>query len=85
MTKKQVGEERVYSAYISIRCSSPKEVRTGTHKGRNSEAGVDAEAMEEYCLLTGLLPLACSACFYIEARATSPGMAPPTVGLALPA
>jgi hypothetical protein len=30
MTKKQVGEERVYVAYIS---SSPKEVRTETHPG----------------------------------------------------
>jgi hypothetical protein len=28
--------------------------------------------------LTGLLPLACSACFLIEPRTTSPGMAPPT-------
>jgi hypothetical protein len=31
-------------------------------------------------LLTGLLPLACSACFLTEPRTTSPGMAPPTVG-----
>ena len=31
-------------------------------------------------LLTGLLPLACSACFRIEPSATSPGMAPPTMG-----
>jgi hypothetical protein len=30
-------------------------------------------------LLTALLPLACSACFLIEPRATSPGMAPPTM------
>jgi hypothetical protein len=44
MTKKQVGEERVYSAYTSIQycCSSPKEVRTGTQTGQ--EAGADAEA-----------------------------------------
>jgi hypothetical protein len=27
--------------------------------------------------LTGLLPLACSACFLIEPRTTSPGMVPP--------
>jgi hypothetical protein len=31
-------------------------------QGRNLEAGTDAEAMEEYCLL------ACSACFFIEPR-----------------
>ena len=45
MTKKQVGEERVYSAYTSI----PKEVRTGTQAGQ--EAGADAEAMEGCSLL----------------------------------
>jgi hypothetical protein len=44
MTKKQVGEERVYSAY-----SSPKEVRTGTQAGQ--KAGTDAEAMEGCSLL----------------------------------
>ena len=31
-------------------------------------------------LLTDLLPMACSACFLIEPRTTSPGMAPPTRG-----
>jgi hypothetical protein len=46
MTKKQVGEERVYSAYIS---TSPKEVRIGTQAGQ--EAGADAEAMEGCSLL----------------------------------
>ena len=35
-------------------------------------------------LLTGLLPVACSACFLIELRTTSPGLAPPTMGWALP-
>jgi len=53
MTKKQVGEERVYSAYTSHCCSSPKEVRTGTQAGQ--EAGADVEAME------GCYLLACSA------------------------
>jgi hypothetical protein len=43
MTKKQVGEERVYSAYLT------KEVRTGTQTGQ--EAGADAEAMEGCSLL----------------------------------
>ena len=45
--------------------------------GRNLEAGADAEAIEECCLL------ACSACFLIKPRTTSLGMAPPTVGWAL--
>jgi hypothetical protein len=53
MTKKQVGEERVYSAYTSIRCSSSKEVRTGTQAGQ--KAGADAEAMEG-CFLLACLP-----------------------------
>jgi hypothetical protein len=35
-------------------------------------------------LLTGLLPLPCSACFLIEPRTTSPRMAPPTMGPSTP-
>ena len=58
-------------------CSSLKEVRTGT-QGRNKEAGADAEAMERGCLL------ACTACFSIEPRITSPGVAPSTMAWALP-
>jgi hypothetical protein len=49
MPKKQVGEERVYSAYISILLFITKEVRTGTQAGQ--EAGADAEAMEVCSLL----------------------------------
>jgi hypothetical protein len=59
MTKKQVGEERVYLAYTSILLFITKEVRTGTQAGQ--EAGADAEAMEDvpYWLASpGLLPLA---------------------------
>ena len=48
-------------------------------QGRNLEAGADAEAMEGYYLLD-CFPLACSACFLIESRTTSPGMAPLTMG-----
>ena len=44
MTKKKVEEERVYSAYTSTFCSSPKEVMAGTHAGQ--EAGADAASME---------------------------------------
>jgi hypothetical protein len=60
MTKKQVGEERVYSAYTSILLFVTKEVRAGTQAGQ--EAGADAEAME------GCSLLACSACSLIEPR-----------------
>jgi hypothetical protein len=48
MTKKQVGEERVYLAYTSILLFITK-VRTGTQAGQ--EAGADAEAMEGCSLL----------------------------------
>jgi hypothetical protein len=56
MTNKQVGEERVYSAYTSILLFITKEVRTGTHAGQ--EAGADAEAMEGCSLLACLTWLA---------------------------
>jgi hypothetical protein len=49
MTKKQVGEERVYSAYTSILLFISKEVRTGTQAGK--KAGADTEAMEGCSLL----------------------------------
>jgi hypothetical protein len=60
MTKKQVGEERIYSAYTSILLFITKEVRTGTQAGQ--EAGAEAEAME------GCSLLACSALSLIEPR-----------------
>jgi hypothetical protein len=37
MTKNQVGEERVYSAYTSILLFLTKEVRTGTQAGWKQE------------------------------------------------
>jgi hypothetical protein len=48
-TKKQVGEEGVYSAYNSILLFITKEVRTGTQAGQ--EAGADTEALEGCSLL----------------------------------
>ena len=53
MTKKQVGEERVYSAYTSILLFISKEIRTGTQTGQ--EVGADAEAMEG-CSLPACFP-----------------------------
>jgi hypothetical protein len=53
MTKKQVGEERVYSAYNSILLFITKEVRTGTQTGQ--EAGADVEAMEG-CYILACFP-----------------------------
>jgi hypothetical protein len=56
MTKRQVGEESVYSAYNSILLFITKEVRTGTQAGQ--KAGADAEAMEGCSLLACFLWLA---------------------------
>jgi hypothetical protein len=49
VTKKKVGEERVYSAYTSTLLFINKEVWTGTQAGQ--KAGADAEAMEGCSLL----------------------------------
>jgi hypothetical protein len=49
MTKKQIGEERGYSAYTFILLFITNEVRTGNQAGQ--EAGTDAEAMEGCSLL----------------------------------
>jgi len=71
MTKKQAGKERVYSAYTSTLLFIAK---GNQDWNSGQEAGADAETME------GCYLLACSACFLIEPRTTSPGMAPPTMG-----
>jgi hypothetical protein len=52
MTRKQVGEERVYSAYTSTLLFITKEVRTGTQAGQ--EVRADAEAMEGCSLMASL-------------------------------
>jgi hypothetical protein len=77
MTKKQVGEERVYLAYTSILLFIIKEVRTGTQAGQ--EAGADAEVMEGCSLLAGS-PGLLSLLSY-RTKTTSPEMVPPTRGL----
>lgn len=51
MTEKKRGEERVCSSLQSLGHNlSSKEIRAGT-QGRDLEAGVDVETLEEYCLL----------------------------------
>jgi hypothetical protein len=74
-------EERVNSAYTSLALPS-KEARTGT-QGRILESGADTRAKEGHSLLPCIL-VDGSACFLTEPRTTSPGMAPPTKGWALP-
>jgi hypothetical protein len=78
MTKKQIGEERIYSAYTSILLFITK----GSQDWDSSRSG-----SRSWCrghggmFFTGLLPLACSACSLIEPKTTSPEMVPPTRGL----
>jgi hypothetical protein len=52
MTKKQVGEERTYSAY-TFHSALHQQKKSGQKftQGRNLEAGADANAMEKFCLL----------------------------------
>jgi hypothetical protein len=77
MTKKQVGEERVYSAYTSTLLFITK----GRQDWNSSRSG-----SRSWCrghggmFLTGLPPLACSAYFLIEPKTTSSRMAPPIRG-----
>ena len=77
MTKKQVGEERVYLAYTSILLFITKEVRTRT------QAGQEAELMQRpwrdvpYWLAS---PSLLSLLSY-RTKTTSPEMASPTRGL----
>jgi hypothetical protein len=65
MTKKQVGEERIYSTYTSILLF----ITEGSQGWNSSRSG-----SRSWCrghggmLFTGLLPLACSACSLIEPR-----------------
>ena len=49
MTKKQVGDERIYSAYISTLLFITK----GSQAQAGQEAGADAEDMDECYLLNG--------------------------------
>jgi hypothetical protein len=51
MTKKQVGEERVYSVYTSTLLFTTKGSQDRNSQSRNLEVGVDAEAMDKHCLL----------------------------------
>jgi hypothetical protein len=74
---------RVKGVFNPQHCSSLKEVGTGTHTGQEP-GGRSWCRSHGGMLLTGLLIMACSACFLIEPRTTSPRMASPTMGWALP-
>jgi hypothetical protein len=76
MTKKQVGEERVYSAYNSILLFITKEVRSGTQT--DQEVRMQKPWRDVPCWLAslGLLSL-----LSYKTKTTSPEMVPPTRGL----
>jgi hypothetical protein len=76
MTKGNLKRKIIISAYSSISQSITEE-RQGRNKAgtKKHHGGV---------LLTGLLFMACSACFLQELRTTHLVVAPPTVGWALP-
>jgi hypothetical protein len=78
MTKMQVGEERVYSAYTStlLFITKGSQDRNSSRSGSRSWCRGHGEM-----LFTGLLPLACLACSLIEPKTTSPEMVLPTRGL----
>jgi hypothetical protein len=74
MTKKQVGEEGVYSAYTSTllfiikRSQDWNSSRSGSRSWCRGHGGM---------FFTGLLPLACSACLLIEPRLPAQGWSHP--------
>jgi hypothetical protein len=74
MTKSKSGREGFIWLTFPCDSSSLKEVRTGTQSGQESRS-------RSWCrgdggvLLTDLLSMACSACFLIESKTISPGVA----------
>jgi hypothetical protein len=81
MTKKQVGEERVYSVYTSTLLFITK----GSPDRNSHRAGTWRQELMQRPwrdVTYWLASLAFSACSLIEHRTTSPGMVPPTMGWA---
>lgn len=67
MTKKQVGNEMGYLAYTSMSLLFITRSQRGTQRGQGPGGGIDAEAMEESCLLV------CSPSFPQSAFLKNPG------------
>jgi hypothetical protein len=81
MTKKQIGEESLFSLHFHIAVHHQRKSGLEFTQGRNLEAGADAEPMEGCCSLDaspGLFSLLFFF-FLIELRTTNPGMALPTM------
>lgn len=83
MTKSNVGRrERVYLDYTSTSLF----IIEGSQDRESNRAGAQRQELMQSpwkVLLAGLLPKTFSACFLIESRTTSQGMAPPTMSWAL--
>ena len=76
MTKKQVGDKRVYSAYISTLLLSPKDAGLELKQVRKQELIQRPWRDVTYWLASpGLLSL-----LSYRTKTTSPEMAPPTMG-----
>ena len=83
MTKKQVGEERVYSAYTSISLL----IIEGSQDRNSNRAGSWRQELMQRPWKDAaywIVPYACSVCFLAVLRATSPRTAPPTMSWACP-
>ena len=61
MTKESWGEKGLFGLYFQIIVHHWRKLGQKLQQGKNLEAGVDAEVVEE--TLNGLLPLVCSAHF----------------------
>jgi hypothetical protein len=82
MTKKHIREESICSAYTSSSTVHRwSQNRNTSREGTRRQELMTQEATDAAYWLA---LMACSACFLIEPRTTSLGMAPPTVGCALP-
>ena len=85
MTKKQVGRK----VLIWLNASKSLFITKGSQDRNSHRAGIGRqELMQSHggVLLIGLLPMlpiVCSVCLLIEARTTSPGVAPSIMGWSL--
>jgi hypothetical protein len=69
--QKQMGRKGFSDLHFHVR--GYHQGKAGRNQGRNLEAGPETEALEECCLLTGLLSMACLACFLIP-KTGGPGV-----------
>ena len=77
------GGKGLFGLHFHITVHHQRKSGQELKQDRNLETGADAESVEG-CDLTGLLLAACSACFLVEPKTTSPRMASPTMGQAFP-